>query len=211
MLSSMFWIALSCAESNQSDSASPYDASASPGVDTGETTDGSGGGLFGDPKQMIGADAAPFALVDLNPTSATYGLTIDSADYAGMPYAVLFLDSRCLSCVDLIRDVWASYEDHPAWWDAMPTVAIQRAGISAEYAKSVEAMLEGHSMPYLEDTEEFDLWGAYAAINHDFFVVSGDGVVETWLDLYLWPDGLATFEGYMTDRWGEGTAADTGL
>jgi hypothetical protein len=164
---------------------------------------GGGGGAGGaaDP-HPIGMAMPAFAFEDLNPNSATYGQTIDSADLLGAPYALIFLDSRCTLCPDVADDLWAAYQAHPTWWDAQPTYGVERVAALETAPESVAAVVEGNGLPYLADTEETNLWLTMKALNHDFFAVSPAGQLDAWLPLYLWPDDQPDFIEHMTDRYG---------
>ncbi len=151
----------------------------------------------------IGMEVPPFALEDLNPSSATYGLLIDSADLAGKPYALIFLDSRCPECADVADGLWAAYEAHPTWWDAQPTFAVQRAKAFERAPDSVDRVVENNSLPYILDTVETNLWMVFLALNHDFFAIGPDGTLEVWLELYFMPEAIDIFKDHMTDRYGD--------
>ncbi len=151
----------------------------------------------------IGMEVPPFALEDLNPNSATYGQLVSSADLAGKPYSLIFLDSRCPACADVADALWAAYQEHPTWWDSQPTFAVERAAALEKSPESVDDVVDGNGLPYLADTVETDLWMAFLALNHDFFTISPDGKLEVWLELYLWPEDLQKFLDHMTERYGE--------
>ena len=151
----------------------------------------------------IGMEVPPFQLEDLNPSSTTYGQIVDSADLAGRPYALIFLDSRCPECADVADGLWAAYEAHPTWWDAQPTFAIQRAKAFEMAPGSVARVVENNSLPYLLDVPETDLWMAFYALNHDFFAIAPDGTLEVWLELYFMPEAIDLFIAHMTERYGE--------
>ena len=150
----------------------------------------------------IGMEVPPFALEDLNPSSATYGQLVDSADLTGEPYALIFLDSRCPECADVADGLWALYQAHPTWWDAQPTFAIQRAKAFEMSPGSVTRVVDDNSLPYLLDVEETNLWMAFLALNHDFFAIGTDGTLEVWLELYFMPEAMDIFEAHMTERYG---------
>ena len=151
----------------------------------------------------IGLQVPPFDLVDINPSSATYGKSINSADLTGTPYALVFLDSRCATCGEVIDDIWKAYQEHPSWWAAQPTYAIQRAGALEKAPETVSQMVDTNDMPYLADTEETNLWIVFTALNHDFFSITAEGKMDVWLTLYDWPVDLPKFISHMTDRYGE--------
>ena len=148
----------------------------------------------------IGMNALPFALSDTNPTSASYEQVIDSNDLQGAPYALIFMDSRCLTVPQLADDIWASYAAHPAWADGLPIFALNSAG-GAITGTGVN-VTDGNDLPYLVDKEETELWRGYSGLNHDMMVISADGKLEAWLPLYDWPADLQTFEDYMTASFG---------
>lgn len=150
----------------------------------------------------IGMVVPPFALEDLNPSSATYGQIVDSADLAGQPYALIFLDSRCPECGDVADGLWATYEAHPTWWEAQPTFAIQRAKAYEMAPGSVTRIIDGNNLPYLLDIAETNLWMAFYALNHDFFAIGPDGTLEVWLELYFMPEAIDIFVDHMTERYG---------
>jgi hypothetical protein len=150
----------------------------------------------------IGMVVPPFALEDLNPTSATYGQVVDSADLAGRPYALIFLDSRCPECGDVADGLWATYEAHPTWWEAQPTFAIQRAKAYEMAPGSVTRIIDDNNLPYLLDVADTNLWMAFYALNHDFFAIGSDGTLEVWLELYFMPEAIDLFEAHMTERYG---------
>ena len=150
----------------------------------------------------IGMEVPPFALEDLNPTSATYGQIVDSAKLTGEPYALIFLDSRCPECADVADGLWALYQAHPTWWNALPTFAIQRAKAFEMSPGSVTRVVDDNNLPYLLDTEETNLWMAFYALNHDFFAIDADGNLEVWLELYFMPEAMDVFENFMTERYG---------
>ena len=156
-----------------------------------------------DEPHPIGMEVPPFELEDLNPTSATYGQMINSADLAGAPYGLVFLDSRCRACSDVADGLWAEYVKHETWWASQPTFAVERASAMVDSPESVELVVDGNSMPYLADTEEVDLWMAFRALNHDYFAISADGELDVWLELYTWPDDLPLFIDHMTERYGD--------
>lgn len=150
----------------------------------------------------IGMEVPVFALEDLNPTSETYGQFVSSADLAGTPYGLIFLDSRCRECSTVADALWAEYEAHPTWWAAQPTFAVQRAAALEISSGTVDDVVDGNSLPYLADTEEINLWMAFRALNHDFFAISAEGELEVWLALYSWPDDFKDFTDHMIERYG---------
>ncbi len=151
----------------------------------------------------VGMVVPPFALEDINPTSATFGQVVHGADLAGKPYGLIFLDSRCSGCGDVADGLWAAYQAHPSWFGKQPTFAVERAVALEKSPESVAGVVDGNSLPYLADTEETNLWLAFMALNHDFFSVSADGKLEVWLGLYTVPEDLQQFVDFMTGRYGE--------
>jgi hypothetical protein len=150
----------------------------------------------------LGMVAPPFRLRDLNPASPTYDQDVSSADLNGKPYALVFLDSRCIQCADVADGLWLAYQQHPGWWGAQPTFAIERAKALAQAPDTVAGVVDGNGLPYLADSEETNLWMAFLALNHDFFAISADGTLDAWLPLYDWPEDLAVFVEHMTGRYG---------
>lgn len=151
----------------------------------------------------IGMVVPPFALKDLNPSSATFDQVIDSASLAGRPYSLVFLDSRCKECGDVANGLWEAYAQHPTWWAAQPTFAVERAKALARFPGTVVTVTGGNDLPYLADTEETNLWMAFYALNHDFFTIAPDGTLDVWLELYFMPEALDLFYDHMTERYGE--------
>ncbi len=187
---------LACGDPSSSDSGvteAEADTDADADTDTDTDTDT-------DPHE-IGRDLPGFALVDINPSSATYGEIVSSEDLDGSTYALIFLDSRCLACGEVVVDLWAEFQEHPAWWEGLPTFAVQSVG-GGQAPETLDNMIEGHDMPYLQDTEDTALWRDYEALNHDLYAVSEEGTLDAWLPLYSWPDDLVVFTDYMTDRFG---------
>ncbi len=191
---------LACGADDTTDSA-PETTETTETGDSGETTDTTDTGIFGD--HEVGDPAPPFAYEDINPASASYGQVIRSEDLAGAPYLLIFLDSRCQTCDDVARDIWALYEAHPTWWDCLPAYSVARSRTIADYYNTVEEFLVGHALPYLAETPEPDFWVAWEALNHDFFVVSATGTLDAWLPLYEWPDQLGEYTDYVTPLCGE--------
>ena len=150
----------------------------------------------------IGMKMPSFTLEDINPNSASYGKTIDSTTLAGKTYALVFLDSRCPLCADVADDLWAEYQAHPSWWEAQPTFGVARAAAIEKAPTTIDEVVDGNGLPYLTDTVETNLWMAMFAVNHDFFAVSAEGILEAWLPLYSWPDDLVVFIDHMTERHG---------
>ena len=157
---------------------------------------------YGSP-HPIGMQVPPFLLEDLNPTSPTFGKFVDSADLAGQPYALIFLDSRCPECGTVADGLWEAYQQHPGWWEAQPLFAVQRAAALEKAPQTVEGVVDGNDVPYLADTEETNLWMAFMALNHDFFAIDANGKIAAWLELYSWPEALAIFTDHMTQFYGE--------
>ena len=153
-----------------------------------------------DPEHLIGRTVAAFSLEDLNPSSATYGAQVSSQELAGRPYALIFLDSRCVHVPTVADDLWATYSAHPAWFEAMPVFGIESVGAYDIAPERVEDVIDGNDLPYLLDTEEAALWRDYAALNHDWFAISAEGTLEAWLTLYTWPDDLVVLTDYMEER-----------
>jgi hypothetical protein len=200
---------VACAPDGRGKDTAAQNDDSSGGADTDDAADDSGDdpGDTGDTDEwdqskVLGTQATPFALVDLNPNSATFEQMVSSTDLEGRAYALVFLDSRCLECREVAVDLWGAYQAHPEWWTAMPTYAIERDSILGFGGLTVDYFVDGHAMPYLYDTEELNLWSAYMALNHDFFAVSEEGVVTDWLELYYWPDDFALFTDLMTERFG---------
>ncbi len=184
------------------DLASPEDTAADTAEDTAPAEDVAVEDIPEPEHHPIGMVVPPFALEDLNPTSATYGEVVDSAGLAGRPYALIFLDSRCPECGDVADALWASYQAHPGWWAAQPTFAIQRAKAYEMAPGSVAGIIDDNDLPYLLDIEETNLWMAFYALNHDFFAIGADGTLEVWLELYFMPEAIDIFETHMTERYG---------
>ena len=151
----------------------------------------------------IGMEVPHFSLVDLNPSSASFGQMIDNADLDGKPYNLVFFDSRCPECGTVADSLWEEYQLHPTWWVAQPTFAVQRAAAYEKSPESTAGVVDGNSMPYLLDTKEINLWMAFLALNHDFFAIDENGQLSTWLELYSWPDDLPKFQEYMIGQHGE--------
>jgi hypothetical protein len=198
-------VALGACAGSTTDQAPGQDSDSTAGSGTAATTDGGTSSSHTETEvdpHPPGMEIPAFALEDINPNSATYGQTIDGADLLGTPYALVFLDSRCTSCPDVADGLWQAYQDHPTWWEAQPTFAVQRAKALEVYPESTDAVVENNALPYLADTEETDLWMAMTALNHDFFAVSAEGTLDVWLTLYTWPDDLPKFIDHMTERYG---------
>lgn len=181
---------------------------AAAGTDGGVATDGGSatdGGTEEEPEDPhpLGVAVADFALEDLNPSSATYGQLVSSQDLVGVPYALIFLDSRCKACGEVADAMWEAGQEHPSWAEGLPTYAVNSYGAVNGNPDSIEGVVDGNSLPYLADTEATWLWGAYGALNHDFFIVAADGTLEVWMPLYVWPDDLVEYTDYMTARFGE--------
>jgi hypothetical protein len=147
----------------------------------------------------LGVEVTGFVLADINPSSPSYKEVIDTADMEGRAYSVIFLDSRCITCIEVIEDMWAELVANPSWEEALPLYAVQSVGGEAA-TDTLERMIEGHDLPYLQDTEETALWQAYEALNHDFFAVSSEGTLDAWLALYTWPEDLALYQDFMSKR-----------
>lgn len=145
----------------------------------------------------LGGPVPAFVMVDLNPTSATYGQEISSATLAGRPYGIIFLASQCNTVQAIADDLWAEYAAHPGLWDAFPTYAIEPWWAYARAPEGVPAVTDGNALPYLLDTESADLWQAYDALNHDFFGVTADGTLDAWLAPYEWPADSAALFTYI--------------
>jgi hypothetical protein len=193
-------LSLACAEPDPTDtgSESPDTDSAPDDTDTDEPTDTA----EEEEDHPLGVPVPDFALTDINPSSPSYGQVIDSSTMLGAAYSVIFLDSRCTTCEDVIEDMWMELEAKPTWKEALPLYAIQSVG-GAEMEKTHSRMIDDNDMPYLQDTEETGLWLTYEALNHDFFAVSAEGTLDVWLPLYIWPGDLAVYQEYMTTRFGE--------
>ncbi len=157
---------------------------------------------YGSP-HPIGMQVPPFLLEDLNPSSPTFGQFVDSADLAGQPYALIFLDSRCPECGTVANGLWEAYQQHPGWWEAQPLFAVQRAAALEKAPQTVAGVVDGNDIPYLADTEETNLWMVFLALNHDFFAIDSDGKLAAWLELYSWPEALDLFTEHMTEFYGE--------
>ena len=99
----------------------------------------------------------------------------------------------------LVTNMWAELVANPTWEEGLPLYAIQSVG-GAAAEDTLERMIEGHDLPYLQDTEEMGLWGAYEALNHDFFAVSAEGTLDAWLALYTWPEDFELYREYMRAR-----------
>lgn len=167
--------------------------------DDGELTDTATTDTDEEELHPLGLEVPDFALLDINPSSESYQQTLSSADLVGQAYSVIFLDSRCVTCIDVIEDLWAEQLENPNWAAALPLFAVQSIG-GGEMTDTVQRMVEGHDMPYLQDTEEQGLWGGYQALNHDFFAVSELGMLDVWLPLYIWPQDLSLYREYMQSR-----------
>ena len=191
----MVWILLACAEPALEDSVVESDTDADSDTDTDADSDSDSDT---DPHE-IGRELPPFDLLDLNPASATYEQVVSSQDQPGT-YALVFLDSRCLTCAEVAIDLWAEYELHPEW--DLPTLAVQSVYGGGE-AADIEHMVGEHGLPYLLDTEEVALWSTYRALNHDFYVVGPDGRLEAWLPLYTWPEDKELFDAFMAERYAD--------
>jgi hypothetical protein len=181
---------LACTEPVVEDSVIEADTDTDADADSDTDTDADT-----DPHE-IGRPLPPFALEDLNPASASYGRVVSDSDFEAS-YAVIFLDSRCVTCAEVAQDLWDGYEQHPEW--DLPLVAVQSITGGGD-PDAIEHMVGGHGLPYLLDTDEVALWSTYQALNHDFYVVSSEGTLEVWIPLYSWPEDLELFEAYMTDR-----------
>ena len=190
----LLWMA--CAPPESSDSAAGVGDGAD-SVDTGPQESPSDD--TAEEEHPLGEAVADFALVDINPSSASYKQAIASSDFEGQAYSVIFLDSRCITCIEVIEDLWAELVANPSWEEQLPLFAIQSVG-GAEMPETLERMIEGHDLPYLQDTEDVALWHAYEAMNHDFFAVSAEGNLDAWLPLYVWPDDLTLYQDYMQSR-----------
>ena len=171
---------------NQDDTAGEVDSAVEPEVEE---------------PHPLGGPVSDFSLTDINPSSATYEQSLSSVDLAGQAYSIIFLDSRCNTCIDVIEDLWSTLGEHPSRSEALPLYAIQSVA-GSESEETVERMIIGHDMPYLQDTAEVGLWQAYEALNHDFFAVSAEGTLDVWLPLYMWPDDLQLYLDYMNERFG---------
>ena len=190
---------IACGDDVTDDTQKPGDTDAD--TDTDSDTDADSDADT-DPKD-IGSESFPFEMEDINPSSPTYGTTVESVSLAGDPYALLFMDSRCTGCIDLANDVFAALVEHPTWQAGLPIYGVQSFSAYANSPSTIEPMVEDNDLPYLVDIEENTMWGAYNALNHDMVVISADGLVEAWLPLYVWPEDMAEFEAYMTERFGE--------
>ncbi len=182
-----------------SESDTDTDADADSDTDTDADTDSD---TDTDPK-AIGRDAVPFAMEDINPSSASYGATVSSEDLAGTPYALVFLDSRCTGCIDVADDLWALMLERPDWHVALPVFGVQSFNAYDTVPATVDPMVESNDQPYLVDVEQGGVWAGYEALNHDMLVISSDGVLDAWLPLYTWPDDMVIFTDYMTERFGD--------
>ena len=196
---------LACGDDPVDDTQVPGDTDTDADTDTDTDTDADADAdadADTDPKE-IGREAVPFAMEDINPSSVSYGTTVSSDDLAGMPYGLIFLDSRCKGCIDVANDVWAALEEHAAWRQGLPTFGVQSWRAYDTAQSTIEPMVEDNDLPYLVDIEEASVWAGYEALNHDMLVISADGLLEAWLPLYSWPDDMVVFTDYMTERFGE--------
>ena len=100
-------------------------------------------------------------------------------------------------------DIFAALEEHPTWQAALPFFGVESVSAYASAPNTIDAMVEDNDLPYLVDLEENSIWRAYSALNHDMVVISADGLVEAWLPLYTWPEDMAMFNEYMTERFGD--------
>ncbi len=168
-----------------------------PGPDTHSVTD-----TVFEEAHPLGEPVPGFALIDINPSSSSYDQVVDSSNFEGTAYSIIFLDSRCITCIEVIEDMWVELESNPSWKEGLPLYAIQSIGGGETQDKTLDRMIAGHDMPYLQDTEDAGLWWAYEALNHDFFAVSEVGTLDMWLPLYVWPDDLSLYLDYMSQRFG---------
>lgn len=177
--------------------AAPVETDADTDADTDTDTDTDEGP---DPHEL-GRALPAFALEDINPSSASFGQTVDSMDLAGQAFILVFLDSRCAGCHEVAVDLWALYQENPDWGAALPIFAVQSAA-GMESPETTEVMVEDHDMPYLADTVDQGLWSGYDALNHDCYVVSESGTLDAWLPLWTWPEDEELFLTYMAERFG---------
>jgi len=197
---------LACGDDPVDDTAAPVDTAESDtdtDADVDSDTDADADSDTDTDPKAIGRDAVPFAMEDINPSSASYGTTLRSEDLAGTPYALVFLDSRCTGCIDVADDLWALMLDKPHWHAALPVFGVESYSAYATVPATVDPMVENNDQPYVVDVEGSSVWAGYGALNHDMLVISDDGVLDAWLPLYSWPDDMVIFTDYMTDRFGD--------
>jgi hypothetical protein len=197
-MNAAFWL-IGCATDPLADTVLTVETDTEDTVDTDVVDTDDPGDRF-DHTDEIGDPGPPFALVDLNPASATAGQIVSSEALAGHPYGIIFLASQCATVRDVTDDLWTAYQENPGWWDAFPVYGIESDWAYSWDPNSVGPVVEGNALPYLLDTPDTDLWGQYDALNHDFFAVSADGKLEAWLPLYVWPDDYEVFLAYMAER-----------
>jgi hypothetical protein len=121
-----------------------------------------------------------FALEDVNPGSPSYGERVGPADHAGAVSAWYFGWADCAVC--------QSHVDH---LDTLPdrvgetAVPVTVLGINAAGRESGNAaMTEGHTLAWLQDTPEDDVWGRWAPRTvRELVIVGPDGTTHDRWDL----------------------------
>jgi predicted small lipoprotein YifL len=196
---------LGCGEKGQlDDTQAPVDTQETGAPeDTGETGLPDDSDTEPDPK-AVGRQAMDFEMEDINPSSPSYGTMVSSEDLAGTAYGLLFMDSRCVGCIDLADDVWALLVEHPQWHSALPIFGVQSFSAYRDAAATIGPMVENNDLPYLVDLEHNSVWAGYEALNHDLIVFSADGLLEAWLPLYSWPEDMEALQAYLEERFDEG-------
>lgn len=179
-------------DTSDDDAAGDDDASDDDAIGDDDTADG----------HPVGMQVPPFSLEDINPTSPTYGQLVSSEALAGSRYAMIFWDSRCFECIAHADGLFEILSKHPLWQEAQPLFGIESASAFETAPDTVVPMVENNDLPYLVDTVEDSLWVGMSALNHDFFAISAEGTLETWLPLYEWPDQIDDYRDYMTETFG---------
>lgn len=121
------------------------------------------------------AAAPDFALVDVNPTSPSYGSTVPRTSAPGRVTLLYFALPSCSHCQAQVEQLQAIVRERDSAW-AEVDVRIIALAASEE---SVPELADGTDLPILQDTPELDVQEQYNADRWYIYLLDRGGVPRT--------------------------------
>lgn len=123
------------------------------------------------------AQVPDFSLLDVNPTSATHGQTLERESHAGKVVLLYFALSTCGHCQTQVGQLQALWDANRDAWDGnTQLVIVALAGGADEVSELTDRVAD---LPILQDTPEQDVEEAYGADRWYTYILTPAGELHT--------------------------------